>query len=382
MSTNATHPAFWAVKVLWRQFAGGWAMLFLLATSAHSNLVVRSLAFEGKLPYVDSVDAAENRAASRINNALYLDLLSLAAPSRLQDGLKVRKRDGDSTSLADISFAVDRSDQRLLALSVSAQGCGAYCEPFTRSFVFDAVNGRRIRALDLFTAQGARAIAQSLARQRSTRLKNEVARLRNLANPETKSGKKLTDDERDRSREAADMFEACIPKYAEAGRSQEALESEEIKVTDASVVFVRGRCSIHATQALDDLGDFNNPLLFQDLLAHLNPYGRYLLAAAPANQAPASPLGQVLFGKIGNAPITVWLHMPYGSNQDMGGLYFYDRFRQPISIFGSLRGETWELAEEAPEGKPVPILRFKVNGDRLIGEWINPPRRLVFEATP
>ncbi|OYU44696.1 MAG: hypothetical protein CFE44_11560 [Burkholderiales bacterium PBB4] len=244
---------------------------------------------------MESKSAAELRTASRINNAILLELLGLAAPARLQDGLKAIQREEGSAAVSDIRFTVDRSDPRVLALSVAAQGCGAYCEPFTLAFVFDALSGRRVQANDLFSPQGARSVAQLLARQRVTCIKNEVARLRNLANPESKAGKKLSDGERESHLEAAGMFEACIPQYADTAQGQNPMHLEAMQLTGTSVVFTRGRCSIHAMQALDDLGEFKNPLLIQDLSLHLSPYGRYLVAAGPAAPPPASPFGQVLF---------------------------------------------------------------------------------------
>lgn len=339
------------------------------------------------MPYVEPADAkaaGAARAALRINHAMYLDLLELPAPARRQDGLKAKKRgDNDGPApISDISFVVDRSDQRLLALSITAEGCGAYCEGFTRSFVFDAGSGRQVRAGDLFTPAGAEAVAVLLARQRGARIKAEIAKLNAAGNPQTKAGKAKTDDERESSLEAATMFEGCLPLYTEVVRDEAPLDRDELRIKGAGVMLVRGRCSNHAMQALDSIGEFRNALGENELSPHLNAYGKYLLGAGPAAPAPVSPFGQVVFGKVGTAPVTLMLRVPYGADQNLGGLYFYDRFRSPISLFGPRKDGTWELIEEAPEGKAAPVIRFSVIGERISGEWIGAGKRLPFEAGP
>jgi hypothetical protein len=55
---------------------------------------------------------------------------------------------------------------------------------------------------------------------------------------------------------------------------------------------------------------------------------------------------------------------------------------QPISLFGSKKGGDWELREETAEGKTAPVLRFKVTGASLKGEWVGPIRRLALAAAP
>lgn len=362
--------------------------LFLLASpcvAAQSPLQVKSVSHQGKMPYVEPADAKAAgvaRTALRINHAMYLELLELPAPARRQDGLKVKKSESPMAPISDISFVVDRSDARLLALSISAEGCGAYCEGFTRSFVFDADNGRRIRGAELFTTAGADAVASLLARQRGGRIKAEIAKLKAAADPDSKVGKTKSDEERDSSREAAEMYEACLPQYTEVRRGAAALAIDDIQLKAASVTFVRGRCSNHAMQALDSLGEFSNAMSLKDLEPHLSAYGKHLFGMGPAAPAPVSPFGQVVFGKVGTAPITMLLRLPYGADQSLGGLYFYDRFRTPISLFGPRRGEAWELNEEAPEGKAAPVVRLTLAGDRVSGEWIGAGKRLPLEAGP
>lgn len=366
----------------------GSLLLFLSpCVAAQSPLQVKSLPYQGAMPYVEPADATASaiaRAALRINHAMYLHLLELPAPARRQDGLKAKKRgDNDGPApISDISFVVDRADQRLLALSVTAEGCGAYCEGFTRSFVFDAGNGRQVRAGDLFTPAGAEAIAALLARQRGARIKAEIAKLKAAGDPQTKAGKTKTDDEHESSLEAATMFEGCLPLYTEVARGETPLDRDELRIKGAGVMLVRGRCSNHAMQALDSIGEFSNALTLNELSPHLNAYGKHLLGAGPVAPSPVSPFGQVVFGKVGTAPITMHLRVPYGPDQNVGGLYFYDRFRTPISLFGPRRGAAWELNEEVPEGKPAQLLRFAVNGERISGEWVGGDKRLPLEAGP
>lgn len=162
--------------------------------------------------------------------------------------MKAKKRgDNDGPApISDISYVVDRADQRLLALSITAEGCGAYCEGFTRSFVFDVGNGRQVRTGDLFTPAGAEAVAALLARQRGARIKAEIAKLKAAGDPRTRTGKMKTDDERESSLEAATMYEDCLPLYTEVARGEPPLDRDELRIKGAGVMLVRGRCSNHA----------------------------------------------------------------------------------------------------------------------------------------
>ncbi|MFY7904891.1 MAG: hypothetical protein ACOVO0_02040, partial [Burkholderiaceae bacterium] len=106
----------------------GLAWCMPVAALVTSPLQVRALPHEGRLPFVEAEAEPARRVANRINQAIYLELLEAAAPIRVGDGLNIRRYGGRPPPVTDVSFVVNRNDGRVLALTVSAEGCGAYCE--------------------------------------------------------------------------------------------------------------------------------------------------------------------------------------------------------------------------------------------------------------
>ncbi len=353
-----------------------WLALPCLAGNAHADtLTVKSLNFKGTMPYVQSGNA---RLAERINNLIYLQMVDLPAPVRLQDGLKEPKTDEVVAGTSDIDFKVSRNDNRLLALTIDAEGCGAYCEHYSMYFSFDATTGRHLDAEDLFTREGSVTLIKQLDAQRLARVKTEITRLRSKAKT---AGKGAASADADGAFDAIEMYEQCATERsdAEAIRSR-TLASDGMKIGKDSITFVRGRCSNHAAQALDNIGDFENTLTIKGLAPHLSAYGKYLLLGAERAPASSSLFNQVLTGKIGQAPITLYLGTP--GNGSLSGIYYYNKYRKPIPLYGKATTNTIELEERENEDKPPPVLRATVIGESLKGWWIGGSKQIAFEATP
>lgn len=354
--------------------------LALLCTGgiAHAApLTVKPLSFKGSMPYVQSGNA---RLAARINNLIYLQMLDLPAPVKWQDGLKESKtEEGAPSGTSDIDFKVVRNDERVLALAVDAEGCGAYCEHYTMYFNFDATTGRHLDADDLFTPAGSATLIKQLDAQRLARVKTEINRLRGKAKAAAK-GSAPTDG--DGVNDAIEMYEQCMAERndPEAMRRR-TLASDGMKIGKDSVTFVRGRCSNHASQALDEIGDMENTLALNSLAPHLSAYGKYLLQSAEKVASSGGAFNQVLSGKIGQAPITLHLGTP-GTDGSLSGAYYYNKYRKPISLFGKATASSIELAESKSTDKPPPVLRATIAGESLKGFWIGGGKQVALEAAP
>lgn len=356
----------------------GVALLCLATVASAAPPTVRKLAYQGEMPYVVADDV---RVAQRINNVIYLDVLGVPPPAKYQDGLKPKKSDGGLTPVSEVAFAVTRNDATILALSVSYEGCGAYCENHTLHFNFETATGRNVSANSLFTAAGALAVNRQVDAVRLARLKAGIADVRKSAQATAKSQAVSKD-------EASD-FERAIAMYEDCVRSMTDPEMQQFRRIDLSLMLigrtgisvVRERCSNHAMRALDDVGDVKTTISFSNLAPHLSAYGKYLLLGGDRPASTEGPLDQVLFGKIGASPITFRLGAR-DSKGGISGLYYYDRFRTPISLFGTLAGNTLLLEEDAAEGKAKPVIRATISGDALSGQWIGGGKQLAFEAAP
>jgi hypothetical protein len=345
-------------------------------------LTVQSLPYKGKLPYVQAADA---RLAQRINQAIFLDIIDMAAPLRLSDGIRERKKPEGLEPISDIGFQVVRNDESLLVLAVSYEGCGAYCEHRDSSFNFDAATGRSLQLSDLVTAAGREQLNQRLEALRVARVNAEIAKLRAGLKA---ADKKVTAKAGKGSIEPADA-EAAIEMYQDCVKSIQdpemakyrTIDGDAFRIGNDAITFYWGRCSNHAMQALDEIGEFANTLSVKELAPYFTDYGKALLLGSGKAAPPGSPFDQVLTGKVGSVPITLKLgkRSPDGS---IGGSYFYEKYRSPIAFFGKLSGDTLEVDETTDDGKSAPKIRVTIRGERLVGRWTGGGKDLAFEVGP
>jgi hypothetical protein len=357
--------------------------------AAPSPIEVRTITYKGSLPYAESGDA---RRDARINNRIFLDMAEQPAPARYSDGIKEPKEQDGPQGNSDFSFSVLRNDDRILALEINAEGCGAYCENYSTQYNFDVATGRMIFASDIFTpAGGATLLKQNLAK-RLTEYSTAIAGLnRDAAANRKKKGVAAPwpqprpdgeqDDEEERIVSTIGMYESCMesmrsPDYGKYYK----LADTSLKIEGKSVTFMYGRCSNHALRALDDVDDQKVTYRIADLAPYFTAYGKYLLMSGPQAAPRAEPYRQILQGRVGQAAITLQLS---GRNDDnsLSGSYFYDKYRKPIALSGKVNGNVIELTESESSDTPKPLIRATIRSDKLEGQWIG-KKTLDFRAAP
>ena len=377
-------PAARVPARVWRASLIGLACAACQALAA--PLSVKPLTYRGTMPYVQSDNAS---LAQRINSLIYLAMLDLPAPARLQDGLKEQKSEDGVQPPSDLAFEVGRNDERILALSVSAEGCGAYCENYTMHFNFELFSGRQLVASDLFTSAGAARLIKQLQASRISRVNAEIARLRrDLKAAEQKAtstvGKANAMPTEDDSQltEAIEMYERCVAMFLDPAMAKYlSIDSDGLKIGKDAITFTRGRCSNHAMRALDDLHDFNNTLSLKELTPNLNEYGKSLLLGDGKVMPTRAPFGQVLNGKVGQSPITLRLGAR-NSDNSISAAYYYNKFRKTIPLFGILAGNVLTLTENDAKGNATATIRATISGESLKGQWIGSGKQIAFEAGP
>lgn len=375
------------IRVLFACIAA--ALPALVAAAPFVPIEVKTITYKGSLPYAESGDAKRD---ARINHRIFLDMAEQPAPAKYSDGIKAPKEQDEPQGSSDFGFSVLRNDDRVLALEVDAEGCGAYCEHYWTRYNFDAATGRMIFASDIFTpAGGATLLKQNLAK-RLAEYKRAIAGLnkdavahrkkKGIATPWPQprpDGKQ--DEEEERISETIDMYEHCI----ESMRSPDygkyfTLANTSLKIDGESIAFLYGRCSNHAMRALDDVGDQKLAYKIADLAPHFTAYGKYLLMRGPQAAPRAEPYRQILQGRVGQAAVTMQLSERY-SDGSLSGSYFYDKYRKPIALSGKVNGNVAELTESESTDTPKPLIRATIKGDKLEGKWIG-KKTLDFRAAP
>ncbi|WP_413460266.1 hypothetical protein [Herbaspirillum huttiense] len=363
------------------------ATLALSATSA--RIEVKPITYNGSLPYVESGDAKRD---ARINHRIFLDLIGQPAPARYSDGIKMPKEKIGFQGSSDFGFWVLRNDDRILALEVDSEGCGAYCEHYWAHYNFDAATGRKIAGSDIFTPAGGAALLKQNLAKRQAEYRKAIADLNKeaLANrkkqgitipwPQSMPDSK-PDEEEERIASTIGMYESCqesmrSPDYGKYYK----LDDISLQIERESITFLYDRCSNHAERVLDDVGEQKVTYKIVDLTQYFTAYGKYLFMSGPQAAPRAEPYRQILKGRVGQAAITLALSELY-SDGSLSGSYFYDKYRKPIPLSGKVNGNVVEFTESESSDTPQPMIRATIKGDELWGQWIG-KKTLDFWAAP
>ena len=318
-------------------------------------------------------------AATRINEALFLELLEMPAPHNAGKSFALGEGILPPDGTASLEFSVLRNDGRVLSLQVDAEGCGAYCEEYQRFFNFDARNGRALAIDDLLTGAGLAEAGKRLSDERRRQYRGQIRQLKRELAAARKSRKTKQDDLSDLEDRLA-LNESCLAGLGAppgAGALRESIRDTRFAVLDSGLRFTVERCSSHAMRALDDVGDVVMTLDAAALDKLLLPYGRSLLIGGEEIPAPVSWPDQILTGRIGGAAVTVRLGRPY-SDGSLNGTYYYDKFRKPIGLRGKKNGKRIELTENLPEGEKGEPGRLELSEDAngLSGRWLRGDKSL------
>lgn len=315
-----------------------------------------------RFPFINSANAA---VAARINHQLFIDTFEVLAPVHASDGLnEVSAQTWQNRP--EIDFKVQRNDGRILSVTLTSEGCGAYCETSSISHAFDAANGRHLAVEDIFTPAGKAALAKEVRTANLAAIQAEINRLKNDAAKGAGNKKHASAED---SAIALRMYEECAQQRQSPGYGV-GMETSAMQIQAQGVAFSMERCSNHALQALDNLGNFSQRFAPDKLAPWLSAYGRHLLLGEAASVAePTASWGQVFHGSMGaKLPVTVYVG-PLNPDGSVSGRYFYDRHRKPISLLGRFEAGTLTLTETESQEKQQPRLVLTPQGKELRGRW-------------
>ena len=223
--------------------------------------------------YIFPLIKAKSKVVSdRINNTLCSDFLDV-------DRNKIKKSifeniwpggENNYGLLSDISYNVLHNSKRIFSISVSAEGCGAYCEPFTRYYNFDLQTGKKFLLDDLLTANGKKLLLEAMNKQKKELLQLKIISAKEVLH---KKGSPVSKDDKEYYEEMIEVYSNCLESQL-----YNSLEYLQFSLQQRTLVVFTERCSAHVNRNVDELGDFEYGFSLANWKKHFSAYGLSLLA--------------------------------------------------------------------------------------------------------
>ena len=77
-------------------------------------------------------------------------------------------------NISDLSFKISEANASLISMTISGEGCGAYCESFDYHFTFNAKTGNQLSLDSLFTKEGIKTFVKTLNDNKMQKLNNKL----------------------------------------------------------------------------------------------------------------------------------------------------------------------------------------------------------------
>lgn len=346
---------------------------------------VKTMAFVGKngagieiagtdvtTPFIESTKGI---VASKINNLLFIELYGALAPVRYAK-LFGENDAVELSGLSNQSFTVVLNNGRVFSLAFSGEGCGAYCEDFTRYYAFDASTGNHLVPSDLFTASASIALTKKMLGYKQMLYTRQIALLEAELKQISAAKAKAEDIEVLEGKIA--LNKGCLSDLAEQDARTNPFTRYGYNFNRTGVEINSERCSNHALRAYDDVGNVVLTIPYSELRPYLSDYGKYLFLNEGKVASDNSIYGKILTGRIGEKSMITMLLHKY-DNGSIHGVYFYNKYRQAIKLSGSESANELMLDESAAETTTAKM-RLKRGTEKLTGSWIG-NKTLIMELT-
>lgn len=303
------------------------AVMLLSTGAAATGLTTKSVEYrypdsseiQYRLPWFTSADNPD--AAKRINDYLFSSLINHLPGKNPQATLNQLAEKGiEGTKHLD--YTIEYRKGNILTINIFAEGCGAYCESTNLPMSFDISNGNKIALTDIVKTDALAPMNARIHNDIRSQINTFVAQQKALPVDQ----QRVEDDE--------------VIDYAVFYSTCYALTIDGINYTDRffikdnKLVFLNGRCSNHASQALDDLGNFTSVIPVGQIMNKLTPYGKSMLSSASHQTVSPTPAlsDKLLYGTLGkNTKIVMNVVC---STDYIRGTYYYEKFGKPIELTG------------------------------------------------
>jgi hypothetical protein len=319
------------------------------------------------MPYVSGGGPG---VAARINQALFLQLLAVAAP--VEPGARFTLPPHTKPLAPNrVQFSVRRNDRKIVAIETLGEGCGVSCSVWQVEYHFDVRDGRELYVDDLFTPRGRMIAALRMSEERTRQYRKEVGRLlgrlRSLRHSKQRTDRKPLEESLAVNRWCLERTREDREQMAERYAAEEdGLFDDELQLADSQRVSLRQEAWCRGVRPRDSaitLGSIVLAIPLGELRGLLTPYGKALLLGEGSAPPPRSPFGQILVGQIGDSRVTVRLDRPYRDGS-FAGIYFHDKQRRPIELSGRSKGSQVERVEELVDGEQATIRLTEKDGEQ------------------
>ena len=215
-------------------------------------------------PHLSS--AANPTAANRIYMDLAKDVLKIE-PGQQKRSLFENiwgSAELDVPIVGDISYRVINNDADFFCIGISATGCGAYCEDWTRYYTRESSTGRKITLEALFTGDGLQHLLALINALKVKRIQDNISDLQDGLKT-----KALSDDDKQDYRTAIDVYGQCLQR---AGGTQYL----SFSLDKGQVTIYEDHCLPHSIRFLDKV-DYTFSFDVSAVKNYLSDYGLSLL---------------------------------------------------------------------------------------------------------
>lgn len=212
---------------------------------------------------------ARPEVAERINRHLAIDFLEADPDTAGNDLFSLVWGDTATArppSLYDLTWEVHQPLAEVVDFELTGEGCGAYCEGFTRHYLYDLRDGSYLAFDSLFTPAGLVAVNDTL-----DKLWRAVVSQQILTIEDTLSTRALSVEDQEWFRESVELYRNCRDE-----RPRHAPYVEDIVPLPQIMRFHIARCSAHVNRNVDDLYTVEVQLPFSWLATHFRPELRSL----------------------------------------------------------------------------------------------------------
>lgn len=203
-----------------------------------------------------------------INFQLQSDMLGVDSGVK-EDNIfnKVWRTIEQTPTFSDIEYEVIYNNNFILSLSISGQGCGAYCEETTNYFVFNLKTGRNLSLDSLFSKEGLIRIVDCI---NELRHKEISVKIKNIKDTLSLSYIQKDNAQLEQYGDMLKLYEECRDMKIEL----KYLNLQKFIVMGKKVTVITDRCSNHYNMNIDDLWYFRYHFLMENYKYYLTDYGR------------------------------------------------------------------------------------------------------------
>ncbi|NDO79307.1 hypothetical protein CJP72_00570 [Citrobacter sp. NCU1] len=315
----------------------GVALWLLSGCAMATQLDIKNLNFsypesteiQYRLPWFTSADNPQ--AAKRINDFIFSRFLNQLPGNDPQATLnKLAKAGIDAT--ANLDYTVVYRDDKILTLNLFVEGCGAYCESYNVPLSFDLASGANITLDDLLTP--------ATIAQLNTRVRKDIrSQIAAFVEQHKSEWAKQINAENGEDFNYEELYASCATY--EGGL----FYVDKFSLQKGDLVFINGRCSNHASRAMDELGDFTTKIAAATLQDQLTPYGKSLISGQ--SEKPLSPApslnDKLVYGTLGKS-MRIVMNIAC-DDTSASGAYFYEKYGSPIELIGKCGTENLQHYE-------------------------------------